>query len=161
MVLSILNRLENKIPPPVVMVGVAVAMWVCTINVQLIPGIGLSVFLRGGLAISVIVLGAFFCLSGVMSFRDAKTTVNPLKPDAASALVDTGIYQYSRNPMYVGFAFFLLAWALYLASFLAMVGPACFIVIMNRFQIRPEERALEGLFGSDFVQYKNKVHRWL
>ncbi len=77
---------------------------------------------RVTLALLVLCAGGFFALSGTASFRRAKTTVNPLKPETASALVSTGIYRYSRNPMYVGFAMFLTAWAFYLASLLLLPG---------------------------------------
>ena len=106
-------------------------------------------------------VGAFFCLAGVVSFRRAKTTVNPLKPEQASSLVTSGIYRWSRNPMYVGFALFLVAWAAWLASPWTLLGVAGFVLYMNRFQIGPEERALASLFGIDFNHYCASVRRWL
>lgn len=72
-----------------------------------------------------------------------------------------GIYRYSRNPMYVGLAAMLSAWAIYLRSPVALSGVAVFILYMNRFQITPEERALESLFAEEFVAYRARVRRWL
>ena len=63
--------------------------------------------------------------------------------------------------MYVGMLFLLIAWAVFLASPWALLGPLAFVLYMNRFQIGPEERVLEGLFGDDFTEYKRKVRRWL
>ena len=100
-------------------------------------------------------------MAGVVSFRQAQTIVNPLKPETASALVRSGIYQYSRNPMYVGFALLLLAWACYLASPVALFGLLGFVLYMNRFQISPEERALATLYGSEYQVYQTQVRRWL
>ncbi|MFT5889590.1 MAG: protein-S-isoprenylcysteine O-methyltransferase Ste14 [Zhongshania sp.] len=60
------------------------------------------------------------CVAGVLSFRRAGTTVNPLKPEFATSLVIVGIYGYSRNPMYLGFLCGLLAWVLVLGSLLAL-----------------------------------------
>ena len=105
--------------------------------------------------------GLLFVLAGGISFRRARTTVNPLKPEAASALVTSGIYRYTRNPMYVGFALWLLAWGLYLASPLVLLGVLGFVLYMNRLQIAPEERALGRLFGADFAAYRQRVRRWL
>jgi len=87
--------------------------------------------------------------------------VNPLKPDSASALVVAGIYRWTRNPMYLGMATVLAAWGLYLANIGALAGVALFVAYMNRFQIAPEERALEARFGADFAAYRGRVRRWL
>jgi protein-S-isoprenylcysteine O-methyltransferase Ste14 len=153
-----MNTLENKIPPPVVAVLLGGLMWGGS---AYLPSIDMAHLMRVVLALLVFCAGVFFALSGAVSFRRAKTTVNPLKPETASALVSTGIYRYSRNPMYVGFAMFLTAWALYLASPLLLLGVLGFVLYMNRFQITPEERALTSLFGADFLAYQAKVRRWL
>ena len=116
---------------------------------------------RFTLSAATVALGIFFCIAGVVSFRRAKTTVNPLKPEAATALVSSGIYGISRNPMYVGFALFLLAWVVYLSSPWLSTGIVGFVLYMNQFQIEPEERALKEIFGPEFISYQAKVRRWL
>ena len=63
--------------------------------------------------------------------------------------------------MYLGFATVLVAWSLALASPLAMLGVAAFVLYMNRFQISPEGRALATLFGEEFIAYRSRVRRWL
>lgn len=153
-----MSALENKIPPLVVAVLFGALMWGASAN---LPSIDAPHSMRAVFALLVFCAGVFFSLSGTVSFRRAKTTVNPLKPETASALVSTGIYRYSRNPMYVGFAMFLTSWAFYLASPLLLLGVLGFVVYMNRFQITPEERALTALFGADFLAYQAKVRRWL
>lgn len=105
--------------------------------------------------------GVAIALSGVVSFRRVRTTVNPLKPEASTSLVSTGIYKVTRNPMYLGMLAVLLAWAAYLPSVLALLGPAAFALYITRFQIIPEERVLHSLFGAAFVEYTQKVRRWL
>ena len=85
--------------------------------------------------------------SAVLSFRRAHTTVNPMQPSSASSLVTSGIYRYTRNPMYLGMLFVLVGWALYLANVLAFLFLPAFIVYMNRFQLESEECALTALFG--------------
>jgi len=98
---------------------------------------------------------------GIVSFRQARTTVNPMKPDTTSSLVVSGIYRWTRNPMYLGFLLVLLGWALFLSNALAFVLLPAVIFYMDRFQIEPEERALHSLFGQQFVIYTSRVRRWL
>ena len=87
--------------------------------------------------------------------------VNPNKPEQASKLVTSGIYRISRNPMYLGFAFILAGWGVWLSSVWAMLGVIGFIGYLTLFQIMPEERALTKLFGDEFTIYKARVRRWL
>ena len=155
---SLMLLLENKIPPLVVVALFAVAMWLLS---RYVAGVEVSDSARIVSAVAILLLGAFFCLAGVVSFRRAKTTVNPMKPESASSLVSSGIYRISRNPMYVGFALSLIAWAVYLACAWALFGVLGFVLYMNRFQIAPEERALRALFGDEFVAYQSRVRRWL
>jgi protein-S-isoprenylcysteine O-methyltransferase Ste14 len=63
--------------------------------------------------------------------------------------------------MYVGMALLLLAWAVYLSALLSFAGPVIFILYITRFQIQPEERALQGIFGEEFAAYAARVRRWL
>ena len=79
----------------------------------------------------------------------------------AESLVCTGVYRLTRNPMYVGLLLLLIAWAIYLSSAWALLGPLAFVQYMNRFQIGPEEKVLEELFGDAFSRYRQKVRRWL
>lgn len=153
-----MNVLENKIPPPLVGLFIALAMWgISTIT----PVILLTSTIKISLVVAFMAIGAFFDLAGVISFRMAKTTVNPLKPNTASSLVTSGIYQVTRNPMYVGFVAFLLAWASFLGSVWGLILIPLYILYIQRFQIVPEERALTALFKEEFIQYKAKVRPWL
>lgn len=153
-----LQALENKVPPPLVALVFGGLMGGASLG---LPGLDLAWGTRLLLALPLIGAGLLFVLAGGVSFRRARTTVNPLKPEAASALVTSGIYCYTRNPMYVGFALWLLAWGLYLASPLVLLGVLGFVLYMNRLQIAPEERALGRLFGADFAAYRQRVRRWL
>jgi protein-S-isoprenylcysteine O-methyltransferase Ste14 len=150
--------LETKIPPPAVTVVVALAMW----GISLFsPQLAMPSGIRLALSLGIVVVGGGFGVAGVLSFRHAHTTVNPTKPERASALVNTGIYRYTRNPMYLGLSCFLIAWAVFLASAWALLGVVGFVLYMSRFQITPEERALSALFGSEYASYKASVRRWL
>lgn len=116
----------------------------------------------GTLASAVLLLtGITFCVLAVISFQRANTTVNPVDPNSTSALVTGGIYRISRNPMYVAFLLFLLAWGVYLSDLLALASGLLFVPYMAAFQIRPEERALRTLFGAAYEDYLSRVRRWL
>jgi protein-S-isoprenylcysteine O-methyltransferase Ste14 len=106
-------------------------------------------------------VGAAFALSGVVAFRRAKTTVDPLRPASTSTLVSSGVFKVTRNPMYVGMLFLLLAWAAYLWSAWSLLGVLGFAAFISRFQIQPEESVLSGLFGAEYAEYKARVRRWL
>ncbi len=150
--------LELKIPPPVV--GLLVAATMAGTAYAFLP-IPIPATAKAAAAIVIALIGAAIDLAGLIAFRRAKTTINPLKPQNSSSLVTGGIYRYTRNPMYLGMLAFLLAWSAYLAQPLALLGPLAFVLYINRFQIIPEERVLAGLFGEEFTAYTNRVRRWL
>ncbi len=127
----------------------------------MMPNLEVSIPARRILAIGAVLIGVAIAGTGILSFRMAKTTVNPMKPDSASALVVTGIYRLTRNPMYLGFLWILLGWGIVLFHALAFLILPGFVLYMNRFQIEPEERALTTLFGQAFVDYRSRVRRWI
>ncbi len=113
------------------------------------------------IALLPFVLSGVVGITGVREFRKAKTTVNPVKPETASTVVASGIFAYSRNPMYLALLLLLLAYACWLQNAITFAFAPLFVLYMNRFQIEPEERALEKRFVSDYLQYKQKVRRWI
>jgi protein-S-isoprenylcysteine O-methyltransferase Ste14 len=150
--------LEHRIPPPIVVLIVASAMWVMAGRSQIWPA---PTTLHLSISVILLVIGIGVALSAVVSFRRASTTVNPLKPETSTSLVSTGIFARSRNPMYLGMLISLVGWAVYLASFLALLGPLLFGLYITRFQIIPEEKAMQSLFGAEFERYSEQVRRWL
>jgi protein-S-isoprenylcysteine O-methyltransferase Ste14 len=117
--------------------------------------------LRLAAAAAIALVGIGFSAAGVLAFRRARTTVNPTTPEKATALVSSGAYRITRNPMYVGLAWVLVAWAVFLSSGWALLGVVAFVLYIGRFQIAPEERALAQLFGSEYAAYRARVRRWL
>ncbi len=150
--------LELRIPPPIVGLIIAGGMWAIAHVPPIVP---LPRLARVLLAVVLAVLGAAVALGGVMSFRRAHTTVNPLKPETSAALVSTGVYSFTRNPMYLGMLLALVAWVAYLSSIWSLLGPLLFALYITRFQIVPEERVLDRLFGAPFAEYQKRVRRWL
>lgn len=153
-----MTSLEVKIPPPIVAVVVAIAMWGIS---SVAPRLQMPANLRLAACIALVAIGLLFSAAGVLSFRRARTTINPTTPEATSSLVTSGIYRVTRNPMYVGLSFALVAWAVFLTSPPALLGPLVFVLYIGRFQIVPEERALAKLFGSEYAAYQARARRWL
>ena len=153
-----MQALELKIPPPAVAVLIAGAMW----GISLVaPLLEVPAFIRVAAAATIALAGGGFSLAGVISFRRAKTTANPMKPETTSSLVCSGVYRLTRNPMYLGALFILVAWAVFLSSAWALLGPLAFVLYINRFQIAPEERALSAMFDRGYSAYRSRVRRWL
>lgn len=150
--------LDNRIPPPLVAAAFGLAMWVLSVS---IPAIDPGVRVKAAVSLLAVSGGATFGLAGIVAFRRARTTTNPHRPQAASALVTSGIYRFTRNPMYVGVALWLVALAVWLAFPWSLLGVLGFVLYVDRFQIVPEERALTALFGGEYRAYCAKVRRWL
>jgi protein-S-isoprenylcysteine O-methyltransferase Ste14 len=151
-------KLEHRIPPPLVGLALAAGMWA---TADLPPALPLADWLRQAIVALLVVAGLAFDLSGFVAFRRQRTTVNPLSPEKASALVTGGVYRITRNPMYVGMTLLLTAWAVQLSGLWPFAGPALFVLYMDRFQIVPEERVLHALFGEAYSAYAARVRRWL
>lgn len=153
-----MNTLELKIPPPLVGIVISAAMWFAK---DFAPVFDLTLSVRITIAAFVLCLAGYFGIAGTVAFRRAKTTVNPLKPQNSSVLVTSGVYQITRNPMYVSFTLILVAWMVYLASITSVAGPVLYMLYITRFQIKPEERILQGIFGEAFTAYMQRTRRWL
>lgn len=153
-----MSKFELKIPPVAVFLIAAVLMWLVA---SLLPTIAISSSLQTFLCTVLVSVGLLFGLCGVISFNKVKTTVNPMVPKNATTLVMRGIYKRTRNPMYVGLLLFLIAWAVLLASLYSVGIIVGFVLYMTEFQIKPEERTLQELFGADYLAYLERVRRWL
>ncbi len=152
------NGMPIKIPPVLLALlffGLGYIISFVTPHLQLqLPEwrIGAYVISIGGVMVAVL---------AVLHFRLARTSVNPFDPSKATELITGGVYQISRNPMYLGLAMGLAAWALFLGSPLALLTVPAFAFCMNRMQIEAEEQALEDRFGEAYRAYKKRVRRWI
>jgi protein-S-isoprenylcysteine O-methyltransferase Ste14 len=153
-----MRRLELRVPPPVVGALVALLMWLVA---RAMPSLDFDLPARGAAALLTAATGIAIGVAAFFGFRKAKTTVNPLTPEATSALVVEGVYRRTRNPMYLGMLVILIAWGLWLANAAAFLVLPLFVAYLNRFQIVPEERALQARFGAGFERYRRSVRRWL
>lgn len=146
------------VPPPLWMLIFAAAMWASD---HYVPLLTLIPDPWRWLGWCVMALAPLAPIAAFMQFRQAHTTVNPRQPETASMLVTSGVYAWTRNPMYLGLALLLLGWAIRLGTLGPFVGPLLFVPLIQYVQIRPEEHALRMRFGQDYDRYCRRVNRWL
>lgn len=150
--------LELKVPPFALFIIVFIASYFCSQELSL----GTLALPYGMVVLGIgIALSGIIGISGIWEFRKQKTTVNPIKVETASSVVDSGIFGYTRNPMYLALFILLFCFGYYLQNLFSLSLSFLFVIYMNRFQILPEEQALESLFGAEYVDYKQKVRRWI
>lgn len=153
-----MDQLELKVPPVVLLLIIALMMWGIA---ELFTSFSFSFFVSSFVALLIAFLGVVFALLGVYQFRKQGTTVDPRIPEKSASLVTSGVYQFSRNPMYVGMLLMLVGWVIYLGNIASFIMLPVFILYMNRFQIMPEETFMAEKFGSAYQQYQKSVRRWL
>ena len=151
-------NLELKVIPPVQLIIASVLMYSLTTffphNYFILPiSLPITVFL----ILVAISIGAF----ALYDFHKHKTTFHPHTPEKTSKVVDSGVFAYSRNPMYLSLVITLIALAVYLQNYTSFIIIPLFIWYITRFQIIPEEKMLDKLFPNDYQAYCQKVRRWL
>jgi protein-S-isoprenylcysteine O-methyltransferase Ste14 len=150
--------LELKIPPLLLFLICAV---IILILASVFPSLQVPFTFKLYISCFLTTVGGMIVFFGLAGFRKAETTVNPVTLGAASSLVTTGIYSFSRNPMYLGFLLLLLSMTVYLSNIIAYSVPPFFCLYLHRFQIKPEEKVLSASFGSAYTDYQNKVRAWI
>lgn len=148
--------MNNKIPPPIVTLAFGLMIY---FSRNIFPDINNIIFYV--LSLFFIILGPFVLISAVRSFKAEQTTINPININNASSLVISGVFKYSRNPMYLGMVFILLALSFRFNLVGGILFTSIFIMYITKFQIIPEEAAMKSIFGEDFNKYKNKTRRWI
>jgi protein-S-isoprenylcysteine O-methyltransferase Ste14 len=147
---------ELKIPPLLVTLIFGGAIWIIPNSFKV-----KNLMVLYAIASILFFIGSLVSILGVREFRRQKTTVNPMSPQESNSLVINGIYKFTRNPMYLGFLFWLLSLGVILGKPISLVWATGFVLYMNYFQIFPEERILTENFGEDYIKYKSSVRRWM
>ena len=101
------------------------------------------------LALVFLIIAIIMIVLSINKFKKNRTTISPLRPNKTSSLITSGIYNYTRNPMYLGLLLILISTALFIKNFI------------NKNQILPEEQILENIFGEEYRNYTKKVKRWI
>lgn len=152
------HPLETRVPPPVVALVVAIAMWAAS---RLVPRASATGVVRTVVSGVLFALAILVAWSGIRTFARVRTSIDPHHPETATTLVTGGIFRLSRNPMYLSMVLALLGWAARLGRVWLVLGPVAFVLYVTRFQIRPEERALAEKFGAEYESYRRRTRRWL
>lgn len=150
--------MKLKVPPVfVLLIAVVIlkAVQMLTPDVQFVIPFGIYI------GYSLMGLGGLIGFLGIMEFRKHKTTTDPTQPQKASTVVTSGIYQYTRNPMYLGMAVILIGWVIHYGNPLSVIAVVFLVGYLTQFQIKPEEEILKQHFGQAYEDYLRKVRRWI
>lgn len=146
------------IPPPVYMFLAIIGMHY---GAQFLPFLSFQFAEQFILSYALALFGIFILALTVLRYFRRRTTIQPNKLDQMSTLVTDGVNRYSRNPMYLAMLLLILSAGLYWGTFLVLVAAPAFVMVINKMQIEPEEEALEAIFGQDYLDYKQRVRRWM
>lgn len=146
------------IPPPVYMFLAIIGMHY---GAQFLPFLSFQFAEQFILSYALALFGIFILTLTVLRYFRRRTTIQPNKLDQMSTLVTDGVNRYSRNPMYLAMLLFIISAGLYWGTFLLLIAAPAFVIVINKMQIEPEEEALEAIFGQDYLDYKQRVRRWM
>ena len=156
-----MRRLENLIPPPAALLLTLVAMFIISRFDKARVFIADEFLLNLVIATALVIAGIALAVLALKEFRRAQTTINPLKPETASNFVKSGVFRFTRNPMYLGMLLIALSSIAFYGSAWCLIAVAAFVAFITRFQIIPEERAMTSLFGKEYDAYKANTRRWI
>jgi|TARA_B100000886_G_scaffold278899_1_gene202915 protein-S-isoprenylcysteine O-methyltransferase Ste14 len=145
-----------KIPPPILVLILITSNYFSQNRLEII-------YLPYKYSTSVLILlvGSLILINPVFKFIKSKTTVNPVKFKKVNKLVTSGIYKYSRNPMYLGMILIIISTSIFYLNYYSVVTPFIFYFWINRFQIKREEIFLKEKFGKEYLSYMSKTRRWI
>ncbi|PSW66771.1 isoprenylcysteine carboxylmethyltransferase family protein [Photobacterium leiognathi subsp. mandapamensis] len=146
-----------RVPPPILLLLSILGMYLLS---RFYPVMTFDFDGKSLLISMLCFIGVIPGFTAIIAFAKANTTIDPRYPKKTSRLVTTGIYRFTRNPMYLGLVLFLFAAAFYFSALSCFVVVPVFIWVMNNFQIEPEEAVLLAMFGEDYQHYCQTVRRW-
>lgn len=151
-------NLELKIIPPVQFIISASLMYTLA---HYLPQYHFNLSIKLPIIILLILTASVIGILALYDFHKHQTTFHPHTPEKTTTVVDSGIFAYSRNPMYISLALTLIALGINLQNFSSFIIIPLFIWYITRFQIIPEETVLDKIFSNDYQAYCQKVRRWL
>ncbi len=152
--------MDAKIPPDVILLGCGTLMW---LSAKYLPEFGFGIPYHAVLSGVVLLSGLIIIFSAKATLSKHRTTERPGRHSLprVTALVTTGVYNCSRNPIYLGMAILMVGWWMILMNWISIIGVFVFVRFITGFQIIPEERMLERMFGDEYRRYKSRVRRWV
>jgi protein-S-isoprenylcysteine O-methyltransferase Ste14 len=145
-----------KIPPPVIVLILVVSNFLSSKKIDII-----NIPNQTLVSIIILLIGVFILIVPVSKFIKSKTTVNPIKFKKVNKLITSGIYKYSRNPMYLGLLMVIISTSIFFLTIISITTPFIFYFWINRFQIKREEIFLTKKFGQKYITYKSKTRKWI
>ena len=145
-----------KIPPPLIVLTLIISIYFSSKRIDLI-----NIPFQLEISFFMLSLGILIFINPVLKFIKSKTTINPIQFEETNKLVTSGIFKYSRNPMYLGMLMIIISTSIFYLNIYSMLTPFLFIFWINKFQIKREEAFLAEKFGKEYLSYKNKTRRWI
>tara|TARA_B100000035_G_scaffold308228_1_gene312567 strand:+ start:657 stop:1100 length:444 start_codon:yes stop_codon:yes gene_type:complete len=145
-----------KIPPPLLVLILVVSNYFSSkkIDLILIPNQNLISFI-------IFLIGVIILINPIIKFIKSKTTIDPINFKKVNKLIISGIYKYSRNPMYLGLLMIVISNTIFFLNIFSIITPILFYFWINNFQIKREEIFLTEKFGKEYLLYMNKTRRWI
>ena len=145
-----------KIPPPLLVLILVVSNYFSSkkIDLILLPNQDIT-------SIIIFLIGMLILINPIFKFIKSKTTIDPIKFKKVNKLITSGIYRYSRNPMYLGLLMLVTSTSIFYLNIFSITTPFFFYYWINRFQIKREEIFLTEKFGKEYLLYKTKTRRWI
>ena len=145
-----------KIPPPLLVLILVISNYFSSkkIDLILLPNQNLISFI-------IFLIGMLILINPIFKFIKSKTTIDPIKFKKVNKLITSGIYKYSRNPMYLGLLMIVISTSIFCLNILSFTTPILFYFWINRFQIKREEIFLKEKFGKEYLFYMTKTRRWI
>ena len=146
----------TKIPPPILVLILVSSNYFSSKKIDLIhlPNQDL-------ISIIILLIGILILINPIFKFIKSKTTIDPIKFKKVNKLIISGIYKYSRNPMYLGLLMIVISTSIFFLNIFSITTPFLFYCWINRFQIKKEEIFLTEKFGEEYMSYKIKTRRWI
>lgn len=149
-------EIHKYVHPPVVAIFYIIVAIMLGIFMPLLGELTRSV---RNIGFGLVAVGFLLGLAALIEFRKAKTTVLP--HGSVSNIISSGIFRFTRNPIYLGFLLMVIGFPLNYGSLWGIIAAPFFVVTMNRLVIEKEEAYLEKKFGERYASYKSRVRRWL
>ena len=145
-----------RIPPPILVLVLVISNFFSSKKIDLIhlPNQDL-------ISIIILLIGVLILTNPIFKFIKSKTTIDPIKFKKVNKLITSGIYKYSRNPMYLGLLMIVISTSIFYLNIFSIITPIFFYFWINRFQIKREEIFLTEKFGEEYMSYKIKTRRWI
>jgi len=145
-----------KIPPPLIVLTLIISIYFSSKKIDLI-----NIPFQLEISFFILSLGILVFINPVLKFIKLKTTFNPIQFEETNRLVTSGIFKYSRNPMYLGMLMIIISTSIFYLNIYSILTPFLFVFWINKFQIKREEIFLTEKFGKEYLSYKKKTRRWI